>query len=268
MALAVTTLAITEAALAVLISSHTPITIILVIALALGITVTAAAATITVVAGLLILLVGLHATSLDVIDLLLAVLLLTHDLQILALELRLGIELKELLSGLLAIELDEDTSLESLVIVTTKTHSVRGAVLAEEGLNVELSAGSLFAKALSIDGTRHSTVFEDLDSLGVGAVIKFGRQRLFAAHAGVIFAEIEEGRLTQRLDDGIERLEVAHALERVQNLDLDGIVLASADLLEKELVSGQVAVGEVEFDLARVSRAKEASDPFNGPACG
>lgn len=41
-----------------------------------------------------------------------------------------------------------------------------------------------------------------------------------------------------------------HALEAVDLLERDGLILVAAGLLEQELVGGKVGVGEVEFDLA------------------
>jgi len=42
---------------------------------------------------------------------------------------------------------------------------------------------------------------------------------------------------------------VTHALEAVDELDWNGLIFAAANLVEEELVGGEVGVGEVEFDL-------------------
>ncbi len=75
------------------------------------------------------------------------------------------------------------------------------------------------------------------------------REGVFSPYAGVILAELEEGGLAHGVDDGGEGLEVAHALEGVEGGQLDGVVLGAADGVEEELVVGEIAVGEVEFDL-------------------
>ena len=42
---------------------------------------------------------------------------------------------------------------------------------------------------------------------------------------------------------------MTHALEGMEDLQLDWVVLTSTDLGEKELISRKIGVGEVEFNL-------------------
>jgi hypothetical protein len=231
---------VAEAILAVLITTHAPVAVILIVTLAPITSITTTTTTVVVSPALLMAVVTLCTAGLDIVNLLLTILLLAHDLKCLALVIWLGIFLKELLRRLVVVELNKDTALEGLVVMATQTHSVGGAELSEESFNVELCAGGLFTETFGVDAAWHSTVFEDLDRIGIGPVVKLSRERIFAAHAFVVFAQLKEGRFAHGVDNGLEWLEVAHTLEGVQDGKLDRVVLAATNFTQQELVTGKV----------------------------
>jgi hypothetical protein len=251
------------ARLSILLPSHSPITIILIVTLALEVTTTPA-----ITSGLLVRSISWDSASLDVLDLLVTVLLLAHDLQLLAIVGRFGVTLKELLRSLFRVEFHEDTSLERLVLGSTQTHSIRSPILGKELLNIKLCTGLLLTEPLSIDRAGLSTILKHLDLIRIGAVVEGGGEGLTAAHAGVVFAEFEEGAFAHGFDDGGEGLEVAHALEGVQDGELDGVVLTAADFAEEEAVAGEVGVGEVEFDLEGMLGSGWVGVRWMLPVCG
>lgn len=193
--------------------------------------------------------VGLDPASCNVLGLLFTVFLLALDYQVLALPLGLGIELQESLLFLFRLEFNENASLEGLVGCATETDGVCGTVGREERFNVELGAGFLISKSLSVDTPAHGLVLEDLDDVGV--MVRGHRlgEGVLAAHAGVVVGKLERLRRLESFDDGAERLEAAHALEGMQEVKRNGVVGASANLGEQELVRDKVGVREVEFNL-------------------
>lgn len=82
-----------------------------------------------------------------------AVFLLSHNLQILSIPLGLSFKCEKVLHESLVRELDEDTSLESLVTGATQTYGVDGTVGLEVCLDVKLGFWALFTETLGVDAT-------------------------------------------------------------------------------------------------------------------
>lgn len=187
----------------------------------------------------------------DILCLLVYICLLTHDQQVLPIPLRLWICLQELLRRLWAVELHENRAFECFVVGTAEADSVRRAVRVEEGFNVKLRGGDLRAEAFGVDRAGHGAVFEDADH--VGAVITVGfRERGLALDLDILvflFNDVEEGRIFESGDDRGKGFEAAHALEGIDKLEVDRIILGAADLSEEKFVLREVRVGEIEFNL-------------------
>lgn len=211
-------------------------------------TAAATATTLVVVSALLPVVVGLDASVLDALELLIHVCLLALDAQFLALECGLGVKLEELLGGLLVCELDENASLELALLASAQAHGVEGTVDGEKLLNVGLGAGLLLAESLGVDAAGHSLVLELLAVL-IGVVAEVLADGLLAGDLAVI-GNVDQSAGLAGFEDGGVRLEVAHALEVVDDLEVDGVVLVATSLLKEVVVAGEVGVGEVEFDLA------------------
>jgi hypothetical protein len=191
---------------------------------------------------------GVDATLLDVIVLLVDVLLLAHDRELIVVKFGLGVKLKEGLGALFGLELGEDGALEEAVVGAAQTDGGDRAVGLEELLNLELGLLGLVAEALDVDAALHVVGAGDLlVLLGVVAVL-VGEGNLAGDLIGLV--QVEEFGVGDGLADGRVGLEVAHALEVVDGLERDGLVLLAAGELEQVGVNGQVGVGEVEVDLA------------------
>ena len=188
------------------------------------------------------------ASLLDVLDFVIDVLLLALDLEFLVLELWLWVQLEEILRFVLCGKLDKDAALEVAVGLAAQTDGVDGAVDGEELFNVELCRLGLLAEALGVDAAGHGLVLVDLAVL-VNVVGEFVRKRDLARDAAVV-GNVEHGRGLDGVDDCRVWLEVAHALEVVDDLEVDGGVAVASGLLEEVLVGREVGVAEVELDLA------------------
>lgn len=194
---------------------------------------------------------GVDAAVLDFLDLLVAVLLLALENQISVLPLGLLLQSEESLLLLLRLKLNKDAALEGLVVVSAaQADGVGGTVGGEKSLDIELCSGLFLteAEALGVDGAGHGGIFEDLDGLGIVLVHGLGERDL-ALDGGVVVSQLDVLSGLESFNDRAERLEAAHALERVEELKGHGVVGAAANLGEQELVHGEVRIGEVEFDL-------------------
>jgi hypothetical protein len=147
----------------------------------------------------------------DVVRLLFAILLLAHDLQVIALVLRLRVQLEECLLQFFCLELDENATLEQFVIGASQADCFGGTVCAKEGLDVELCTWDLFAETLDIHTTGHCGIFEDGDLVRIIPILR----QFLSSDTGVIVCELDKGRFPQCLDNCLKGLEVAHAFEVV-----------------------------------------------------
>lgn len=248
-----------EAALLVLVAALPPVPLVFAVTTVTTTTTTSATATTTTASGPTALAsaagAGEDLAGLDVGDLLVAVLLLALDNELLPLPLGLLGELQEGLLLVLVGELDEDTGLEGLVLGAAQADGLDGTVGLEEGLDVELSGRLLIAEvaeALGVDAAGHGLVLKDLDGIGVVVGVDGLGQGDFALDGGVVVRQLHGLRVLEGLDDGLEGLEAAHALERMEEAQRHGVVGAAADLGQQELVHGQVGIGEVELNLSKV----------------
>ena len=146
-------------------------------------------------------------------------------------------------------ELDEDTAFEGLGLVSAQANGIRRSVWHEECLDIELCTWRLFTEALGVDASRHGAVFEDLDSVRVWSIVEALWKWVTSSNGSVIFNELEDSRGFHCIDNCLEGLEVAHALEGMDDLELDWVVLATAYFGEEELVHWKICVREVEFNL-------------------
>lgn len=238
-----------ETVLLVVIPTLAPVTVVA------GSTTTAAStatATTTATTGTAAILVGANIAGVNVVHLLVTVFLLRLDEQLLVVELGLGVKGQELLLLLLGLELNENASLKDLFGVgTTETNGVDGAIGLEECLDISLGSGTLLAEpteALGIDAAGHGAIGEDLGVL-FAVNLHIIRQRDLALDGGVVIGQIKGLGCLEGLNNGAERLESAHALEGVQDLQGNGVVLAATDLGEEELIHGEVGIGEIELNL-------------------
>jgi hypothetical protein len=201
----------------------------------------------------------------------LAVLLLPHDGQIVAIELGLRVEGQKLLLGVFGVELDEDAALPVIVLVTAPTHH-DGSIGLEKVLEGNLARLFQISETLHVDtgvklvlrSSEHA-IIQFLET-GLTLLVAFPRrdwERLLALNG--LFARAAEFTLVQEdealavpegSDDSRIRLEAAHALERGDVLDWHGTVVRTLDLKEEVSVGGEVVHGEVELDLYQVSRVQ------------
>jgi hypothetical protein len=187
--------------------------------------------------------VGLQLSLANHLILLLAVVVLGHDLEFMVLPLRHGIGLDELLGCLLISKGDEDGALEEILVSTTELQALNLTKGGEEALKVELSIRGLVTEALHVD----------CSSLCLG----LGRRHGLVGHLSLdkllalLALNLQDLAVAQRSDHGAIWLEASHALERVNFLDGDGLVFGTAARLPHELVLRVIPVSKVEFDLCR-----------------
>lgn len=183
----------------------------------------------------LVVRLGLDFPALDVLHFHIAVLLLTHDEKLLAVEVGLFLQREERFLRLVAVELDKDTPLEYLLgISAAQTDGIRRSIWCEEGFNVELCTWTFLAETLGIDATGQRFVFDELDIVRC-LLAKALREWNLPSDLFIVH-DFEQSALPQSSDDRGEGLEMAHALEAVDDFDGDGIVLAAANLGEEEIV--------------------------------
>jgi len=68
-------------------------------------------------------------------------------------------------------------------------------------------------------------------------------------NAGVIVSELKFGRVFESADNSFEGLEMLHALETVESLERDRLVLGATGQAEEILVLGKIRVGKIKLDL-------------------
>lgn len=165
-------------------------------------------------------LVRLNLPLSDEVVLLVAVSSLAHDLEIVVLPLRLGVNLDELVRLILVGEGDEHGALEETLVCASELKALDLAKLSEEALEIELGVGGLIAEALDVNGGGF-----DLGLGGVhGLVGGLALDDLLTLLAG----KLKELAVLESSDDGTVGLESSHTLEGVDSLDLHGLVFASA----------------------------------------
>ena len=179
---------------------------------------------------------GVNAALLDVIVLLVDVLLLAHDLQLVVVEFGLGVKLKEGLGALFGLELGEDGTLEEAVVGAAQADGSHGAVGLEELLDLELGLLGLIAEALGVDAALHVVGAGDLLVLAGVVTVLVGESDLAGDLVGLV--QVEEFGGSHGIAHGGVGLEVAHALEVVDGLEGDGLVLLAASELEQVGVNG------------------------------
>jgi hypothetical protein len=92
-----------------------------------------------------------------------------------------------------------------------------------------LGARDLFTEALGVDTPWHCPILEDFDYLFDWPVVQTLRERLNSLNTGVIICKPENGRIFHSGNDGLEGLEVAHALKGVDDLKFNWAILAATD---------------------------------------
>ena len=126
--------------------------------------------------------------------------------------------------------------------------------MSEESLDIELSAWLFSAKTLGVNAPCHTFIFVDFLDFDHWFAFQTFRQGFLSLDTGIIFYHVESSTFFERIDDGGEWLEVAHTLERVDDINRNWEILMAFDLCEEKFVLKQVRVGEVEFDLCVVSQ--------------
>ena len=168
---------------------------------------------------------------------------LLHDLQLSAMELRGRIQGEESIGFRLAVELDKDGALELVIIVAPELAMVNRAVLAKEGLNIELGRLRLFTEALGVDAAQSALLL----SVARRHVGLRASNRLLA----LLALDYKLLALAKGGNNGGIGLELTHPLEAANGLERNGLVLGAASGTPQELVARQVAVAEIELDLQR-----------------
>jgi hypothetical protein len=189
------------------------------------------------------------SAGLEILGFLLLVILLGHDLEILLFIFGLRIQVQEGLCKLLSLKLHKHTAFERLLIVAPQPDSLGRAIGIKERFDVKLSAGSLLAESLDVDGAR-------IGSSGNSLEVVVG-ERMLASHSRVILRELDLVGILEGVDDGFKGLESLHAFEAVQLLERHGLVLQTSGQAEQVLVFGQIRIGEVEVDLCKFDELLE-----------
>lgn len=252
----------TETSLLVLVAAFSPVATVIIATTAPTTTSATSAATASTAMVTTVAVACLYLAGLDILNLFVAVVFLALDDQIFAVPFRGGIQSEELLLSLLCIKLNKDTSLEGLIESATQTDCLCGSERSKESFNLKLCLGTFFAESLDINAAAHSLVLKHLDDIWVEEVIyRFG-QRNFALDFGIVINKVEDGGSLHGLNNGAEGLEAAHSLEAVEERKLNGMVGTSADLLEEEVVHGEVGVREIKFNLLELmSRSQSQLKP-------
>lgn len=76
---------------------------------------------------------------------------------------------------------------------------------------------------------------------------------MFALDASVIVDDIKGRAVFQSRDDCGKRLEVAHAFEGVYDADWNWEIIRALDFAVEELITEEIRIREVEFDLTNLS---------------
>ena len=163
--------------------------------------------------------VGLDLSLSDKLVLLVAVSSLAHDLEVVLLPLGRRVCLEELAGFLLIGECDKDGALEEALVCASKLDALNLAELGKEAFEVELSVGFLVTEALDINGGSLN--------LGLGGVQRLVRGLALDLLLALLARNVEELAVLESGNNGTVGLECSHALEGVESLDLDGLVLAS-----------------------------------------
>jgi hypothetical protein len=164
--------------------------------------------------------VGFDLSLSDEIVLLVAVSTLAHDLEVMVVPLGSRVHLDKFVGLLLVGKCDEDRALEEVLVRASELEALNLAELGKEALEIELSVGSLVTEALDVNGSSLDLGFGG----GHGLIRGLALDLLLALLAG----EVEDLAILESSNDGAVRLECSHALERVDSLDLHGLVFASA----------------------------------------
>ncbi|PIA99194.1 hypothetical protein CB0940_03160 [Cercospora beticola] len=115
-------------------------------------------------------------------------------------------------------------------------------------LNLETSLLFFLTEAFSVNAATNVHGLEQL-RIGHRVVSEFAVKWLLAIDL-ILVVDFEEIATFDSLHHSTEWLEVAHALEGVEGLQWEWLVLMTASLLQQELVDGKVGIREVELDLA------------------
>lgn len=145
-------------------------------------------------------------------------------------------------------ELHEHGTLELPIVVAAETDASHWAIRIEKGLDIELRGGVLLTESFGVDGARHASCVDEgaIRDRVVGELIAQGH----LPRDLIIVVELEEVGLFHCVSDGGEGLEVLHALEVVNGLERDGVVLVPTSHVEEVVVDWEVGVREVELHLA------------------
>lgn len=152
--------------------------------------------------------------------LLVDVLLLAHDLQIVTLPLRKGIQGQESLGLLGRLKLDEHRTLEQALGGASQTDSVDCLETGKEGLNIELRRRLLVTETLSVDGAG-----VEVAALGWRVGLATGDELLAR-----LAREDEVLAVLEGVDDSLIWLEVAHATKTADDAEGNGAVLGATNL--------------------------------------
>lgn len=219
----------TEAALLVLVTAALPVVLVA----AVGATATSATVRL---AGLATLALpelprrraGLHLTASNHAALLGDIGALGHDLQLVAVVLGLGLDSQEGLGALLGLELDKHRALEKILIRATETDGRDiAAVLGEEILEVELGLGGFVTETLDVDSALGNVVLIDGEFVGLLAL-----DLLLALLAD----NLEDAALLERAHKRRVVRVASHALEVVNVLDVNGLVLGTTSEVPEVLI--------------------------------